>query len=466
MNEPTRHVSPTRESVTTIAEDGSRNFLRPADVTGRYTLLRRVSATLLILIFIALPYIQMGGYPAVFIDIGQRRFHLFGYTLATQDMWLFFFLVSGTGFTLFFLTAIFGRIFCGWACPQTVFLEHVYRRIERLIEGNASKQKQLDSLPWSDPQKLYRRGIKHILFVIVSALIVHIFIAYFVSIKGLYAMMVSSPLENWDVFFFMTIATGILYFNYSWFREQLCLIICPYGRLQSVLTDDDTLVVGYDELRGEPRGKVGKEGVGDCIGCNRCVQVCPTGIDIRQGYQMECVGCMNCIDACNVVMDTVKRPRGLISYSSANKRARQKTRILRPRVFVYLILMCIGLAVMTFSVSTYDSASLSLTRMPGQPFYIRNKNIDNQFNVRLINKSGQTEIYSIHVRAGEHPVQILGAEQTVTVTPMQEEVRAVILSLPRDKWTGPFDFTVHLRHEDTGAEVTRKATFIGPRSKN
>lgn len=466
MSAPTRSRKPNRDSVTTIAADGSRNFLRPADVSGKYTLLRRLFGFLAIGTFIALPWIDINGFPAVFIDIPERRFHLFGLTLAAQDTWLFFFLITGLGFFLFFTTALFGRLFCGWTCPHTLFLEHVYRRIERILEGNSTRQKYLDALSWSDPNKLFRRGTKHVLFIIVSVFIVHVFLSYFVSIQGLYAMVTDSPIEHWSVFVFMLVASGVLYFNFSWFREQLCLIVCPYGRLQSALTDDDTYVVGYDEIRGEPRGKPGKEGVGDCINCNRCVQVCPTGIDIRQGYQMECVGCMNCIDACNEIMDKLDRPRGLVSYSPANVRMRQKHRLLRPRIFVYIALMILGLGVMTASISTYSTATLAIARMPGAPFYIREDNLQNQFNVRVINKSSKDQSYRISVSTPGQASTVLGTDELVKLEPMGETVRAVIISVRKEDWQGRFTFDVYLSEEGSQESIVRKSTFVGPEEFN
>lgn len=462
MSVSTRKQKPTRESVTTIADDGSRNFLRPADVSGRYTSWRRISAFILILIYIALPWIEVNGFPAVFLDVVHRRFHLFGITFAAQDIWLFFFFITGLGFTLFFTTALFGRLWCGWACPHTVFLEHVYRRIERLCEGPAKQQKALDNIPWSDPAKLFRRGSKHLIFIFISWLIAHVFLAYFVSIPQLYEWILDKPTEHWEAFLFMVIATGVLYFNFSWFREQLCLIICPYGRLQSALTDDDTLVVGYDEIRGEPRGKPGTEGVGDCINCNRCVAVCPTGIDIRQGYQMECVGCMSCLDACDEVMDKLHRPRGLINYAAANTRARQQHKILRPRVFVYLILLFFGLGAMGYSFSTYDTATMSVVRMAGAPFYVRSDNIQNQFNIRLINKRSHPQTYFLNVRANQPSLKAHGTGQPITVDPMDEVVRPLVLTVPIGSWRGRFDFEVVVSQEGSEETSSRAASFVGP----
>ena len=327
---------PNREAVTTINRDGSHKILHPADVSGKFTHWRRLLALTLIGVYVSLPWIPINGNPAVFLDVLNRRFHLFGLTFAAQDLWLAFFFISGVGFSLFFVTALFGRLWCGWACPQTVFLEHVYRRIERWIEGDATHRRRLDQQAW-DFHKLSKRGLKQVIFAFISLIIAHLFLAYFISIPQLYVWMTSNPKEHWGTFVFVFVASGLIYFNFAWFREQLCLVICPYGRLQSALIDDDSIIIGYDEARGEPRGKATITGIGDCIDCTRCVQVCPTGIDIRQGLQIECIGCSNCIDACDAIMTKLNRPQGLIRYDSQNGLAGKKKRILRPRIILYFL---------------------------------------------------------------------------------------------------------------------------------
>ena len=288
-------LKPNRESVTTIGHDGARRFLQPAIVFGSWWKARRAVAWLLIAFFAALPWVEVEGFPAVFLDIEHRRFHLLGATLGLGDLWLLFFVITGWGFLIYATTALLGRIWCGWTCPQTVYLEHVFRVLDRLFEGDHVNRAKLDELPWSAPAKLLRRGGRALAYLISCWAVAHIFLAYFISIPGLYPMITDAPLAHPAAFAAMAVATAVLFFNFWWFREQLCLIICPYGRLQSALIDDDSVIVGYDEKRGEPRGKPAP-GVtaGDCVDCRRCVQVCPTGIDIRQGLQMECIACTAC----------------------------------------------------------------------------------------------------------------------------------------------------------------------------
>lgn len=458
---------PRRNSLTTVNDDGSHYVLHPADTRGRFTLWRRLTATALIAVYVLLPWIPIRGKPAVFLDVANLRFHLFGFTLAIQDMWLMFFVISGLGFTLYYLTALFGRVWCGWACPQTVFLEHVYRRIERLLEGDAMKRRQLDRAPWSR-SKVFRRGLKQVLFVLVSLMIAHVFLAYFVSLPHVWQMMTHAPGEHWGVFVFISVAAAILYFNFAWFREQLCIIICPYGRLQSALIDDDSLVIGYDAGRGEPRGKIRRDvsnPQGDCIDCHRCVQVCPTGIDIRQGLQMECIGCANCIDACNEIMDKVDRPRGLIRYDSSNGLAGKRTRFLRPRTIVYTGLMLLGFSVALFSVTRFQSASMSTVRMSGPPFFVSGDVVRNQFLVRVINKQvGPVEFMLRVVPGPAAPAGVVwtGWEAPVEVSGGGEQVKPLVVSVPGESYDGKFAFHVEVEISPGDVLLTRDLEFVGP----
>jgi cytochrome c oxidase accessory protein FixG len=452
---------PDRDSVTTIRADGSRFFLHPADSRGLWLKLRRASAWVLIGIYLLLPWIPVNGHPAVFLDIAERRFHLMGATLAFQDTWLLFFLITGLGFTLYFVTALLGRVWCGWACPQTVFLEHVYRRIERIIEGDAVARRRLDLAPWT-LVKVIKRGVKQVAFVLASALIAHLFLSYFVSIPELWSMMHDAPAEHWSAFVFTGIFTGILYFNFAWFREQLCLIICPYGRLQSALVDDHTLAIGYDATRGEPRGKAGTPDAGACIDCNRCVQVCPTGIDIRQGLQIECIACAACVDACDEVMTKLDRPKGLVRYDSQVGFSGGRTRWLRPRIVIYALLLVAGASVATWAISGVRPANFGITRMSGAPFFIEAKSIRNQYLVRLVNKRDVPARFVLTIDAGAVPVTMIGMESAVEVGPLAEEVRPLIVETPRDGFGGRFPLRITARDEAATFSIVRAIEFVGP----
>jgi len=452
---------PSREKPTTINRDGSRTFLHPADVKGFFTHARRIFALLLIGIYLSLPWIPINGHPAVFLDVLNRRFHLFGLTFAAQDLWMAFFFISGLGFSLFFITSLLGRIWCGWACPQTIFLEHVYRRLERWIEGDATKRRQLDEQIW-DSGKIAKRAVKHGLFVFISAVIAHLFLAYFISIPELYLWMSSNPTEHWGSFVFVFITTAIIYFNFSWFREQLCLVICPYGRLQSALIDDDSVIIGYDENRGEPRGPAKKEGFGDCIDCTRCVQVCPTGIDIRQGLQMECIGCANCIDACDTIMTKLHRPKGLIRYDSQNGLAGKPRRIIRPRVFIYAALMLLGATAFTLSALQLHSANMNIVRMSGAPYFITDTAVRNQYMVRVINKTNEAKTYTLSALAENQTYLMEGNEAGITVPPMGEEIRPVIITISHENYQGRFPIEFSLISPKSESILSREAEFLGP----
>ena len=452
---------PNRDTVTTIRADGSRRMLHPADVRGVFTTARRWFAWVLVAVYLSLPWIRIGGNPAVFLDIAGRRFHLFGLTLAFQDAWLLFFLITGLGFGLFFVTALLGRVWCGWACPQTVFLEHVFRPIERWIEGDAVARRQLDAAPWN-AAKVARRGFKQVVFFLLTAVIAHLFLAYYVSLPELWAMMRADPARHWDAFVFVFIFTAVLYFNFAWFREQLCIIICPYGRLQSALLDDHSLVIGYASVRGEPRGKPGTPDAGACIDCLRCVQVCPTGIDIRQGLQVECIGCAACIDACDEVMVRLQRPRGLVRYDSLSGFAGRPTRWLRPRTLLYALLLTVGASVASWAFSTVRPASLGVTRMIGAPYFVDATTVRNQFFIRLVNKRNVPAQFVLVVPPAGIPMVQMGFDAPVEIGPLGEEVRPFILQVPRASYQGPFKFTVQVRDTAGTFVLTREVEFVGP----
>ncbi len=457
---PAQPPVPDLDSVTTIRSDGSRFFLHPSDVRGRFTRLRRLAALGLIALYALLPWIKIGGYPAIFLDVADRRFHLFGWTLAAQDLWLLFFLITGLGFTLFFLTALLGRVWCGWACPQTVFLDHFFRRVERWLEGEALHRRKLDAAPWS-AGKLLRRGAKHLIFLFLAAAIAHLFLSYFVSLPALWSMMQAAPGAHWSAFLFIAAATGILYFNFAWFREQLCIVICPYGRLQSALIDEHSLVIGYDSRRGEPRGRLGTRGTGDCVACNRCVQVCPTGIDIRQGLQIECIGCAACIDACNEVMHKLHRPAGLVRYASQAAFAGRTTRWLRSRTIIYSVLLAAGASMAAWALSTVKPASLSVTRLTGAPYFVDAGSVRNEFFVRLVNKQSVPMQLSVYVFAPTDVEQI-GLTGPVTVPALGEEIRPLVLRAPRARYSGPFSVTIMLGDAKDTFHVARTVQFLGP----
>ncbi len=309
-----------QERLASTDEKGKRVYLFPADVRGKYHSRRMMFQWILMALFVVLPWIQINGHPAVLLDIAHRRFAILGMTFWAHDAPMLVFVFGSVFLGISLITAVWGRVWCGWACPETVFVERLYRQIERWIEGNAVQRKRLSDGPWT-VEKTFKKGAKWLVFTFISWQLAHAFLAYFIGTDALAKMMISSPSEHPTAFFSMMFITGVLLFSFGWFREQFCIIMCPYGRFQSVLMDEDSMVVGYDAKRGEPRrGSVEEQQgeTGDCINCYQCVQVCPTGVDIRRGVQMECVACTACIDACDTIMDRVHKPRGLIRYTSYN----------------------------------------------------------------------------------------------------------------------------------------------------
>lgn len=317
------------DRLATTDEKGRRIFLHPQDVSGKYRTRRNGMHFVLIVFFLVLPWIQIGGHQALWIDIGRRRFSVFGLLFWAHDAPILVFLLAGFAITLVFITAVWGRFWCGWACPQTVFIDGVFRRIERWIEGDSLARRRLDKQSWN-LDKLFKRAAKWSAYLLVSLIITHSFLAYFIGTGPLLKMMQGSPAQNPGDFILMSAFTALFLFNFGWFREQFCTIACPYGRLQSVLLDDKSLVIAYDAKRGEPRKAISSISSpdhspssepsaprqGDCVNCYRCVSVCPTGIDIRRGLQLECIACTSCIDACDAVMERFGRPKGLIRYDS------------------------------------------------------------------------------------------------------------------------------------------------------
>lgn len=415
-------------------------------------------------IYASLPWIQINGYPAVLLDVQHHRFHFFGLTLATQDLWVFFFLITGLGFSLFFITSLLGRIWCGWTCPYTVFLEHLFRRIERLIDGDSLARARLDAAPWTF-SKITRRVVKHSLYLAFAALIAHFFLSYFVSLKGLYGMMLQSPAAHRIAFGSIIFLTGSLYFCFSWFREQFCVILCPYGRMQSALIDEHSINIGYDQKRGEPRGKATDPHAGSCINCQRCVQVCPTGIDIRNGLQLECIGCAACVDACDDIMRKVSRPTGLIRYDSMVGLKGGRTRLLRPRTLLYTALAIVGTAVFAYQASRMQPMFANAVRMAsGTAFNVSNGIIRNQFMVRVINKRNTPSLYTFSIE-GDLPagLQVAGHEAPLELPPLGEELKSLVFTLPVTGYQKPSRMVIRVTEAATGRSVTTMPIeFVGP----
>jgi cytochrome c oxidase accessory protein FixG len=444
-----------------LPTDGRRRAIQPADVKGRFHRARAIGFVLLIALWAALPWVKIGGHPAAFIDVDTREFFLFGATFNAQDTWLLFFLLTGVGFGLVYATALAGRVWCGYACPQTVFLEGVYRRIERLVEGPREKRLRRNAGAWT-ADKIVRKAISHALYVLVSLVVAHVLLSYFASLPATFAMVRQSPAAHPEAFAWVVAMIGAFYLNFAFFREQLCVVLCPYGRLQSALLDDHSLVVGYDARRGEPRGKKGAAGAGDCVDCKRCVVVCPTGIDIRNGTQMECLACTACIDACDDVMDKLGRPRGLVRYASERGLAGKPQRIVRPRMVLYTVLLVVGAVVAFVATRRRQDFEVSLLRLPGQPYTLESGQVRNALQLHVVNKRADRTSYRVEVEPAPGMSAVVPM-QTVSLAALDGTLVPVFLTVPRETFHG--DFLVRarvVREDDPRDAVTVQGTFLGP----
>ncbi|MEI8255874.1 MAG: cytochrome c oxidase accessory protein CcoG [Deltaproteobacteria bacterium] len=442
--------------------DGSYTTAYPADVHGRFATARKIVFVLLMAIYAVLPWIPVHGHPAVQLDIESRSFFLFGLTFNAQDLPMTFFLLTGTVFVLLFATAVAGRVWCGFACPQTVFLEAVYRRIERIVEGPREVRMRNDLGEWTAGQFL-RKIVKHTLFVIASIIIAHILLSYFVSIPRVFAMVRHSPADHPSVFIIAVVVTAALYGNYAFFREQLCLGLCPYGRLQGVLTDRDSLSVGYDAKRGEPRGKASDRSAGACVDCHRCVVVCPTGIDIRDGIQLDCIGCTACIDACDEIMDKLHRPRGLVRVDSERVFQGEPRRFWRPRLFIYVALGVVGVIVMTLTLRQHLEFEANLLRLQGAPWTVEDGVVRNSFELHVVNKRNEPATYRI---VGE-PAQDVSWTiplSTVRLDSLGSVDAPVLVAIPTAAVHGDRPLRLRVYREGTDPSVGKLVTvsFLAP----
>ncbi|MBL7542732.1 MAG: cytochrome c oxidase accessory protein CcoG [Bdellovibrionaceae bacterium] len=380
-------LDPNRLSM--IDAHGSRFRIIPAEVRGLWKKRRDLVYAFLIILFLVLPWTRINGEQTILLDIPQRKFALFGITFWAHDAPMIFLILAMFVFGLTLITSLWGRIWCGWACPQTVFIDFIYRRIERWVEGDYIQRRKLDKEDLS-VRKAFKLGVKWTLFFLVSSLIAHSFAAYFVGSDLLTQWVYSGDIQaHQTTFLIVLFITAILLFDFGWFREQFCIIMCPYGRFQSVLMDQRSLAVLYDEKRGEPRKGLEKPGQarGDCVSCNRCVQVCPTGIDIRKGLQMECIACTACIDACDDIMTKVKKPTGLIKYSTVSGK---ENKIYKGRQLLYFAVNIFLFVMLLFLVSSRKSIDIAVLRAQEAPYQIidtaNGKKILNHFKLHSKNQ--------------------------------------------------------------------------------
>lgn len=426
-----------------LGRDGSRRRPYPADVSGRFTRARRIVFAALIATWAVLPWIHIAGRPAVFLDVMRRQFFLFGLTFNAQDAWLLFFLLTGIGFGLVVTTSVLGRVWCGWACPQTVFLEGMFRPIERFFQGPRNTALRRAQGPMTF-DRAWRRIATHASYAVAALFVAHVFLAYFVSIPALWSMVRTSPAAHPEAFAWMAVTTGAFYANFAFFREQLCVVICPYGRLQSVLLDEQSLVVGYDTKRT------------DCVDCKRCVVVCPTGIDIRQGLQLDCIACTQCIDACDAIMDKLEKPRGLVRYDSLAGLKGEPRRFWRPRLIGYAIVGLIGLVVAIVAIRSRTPFEANLLRQPGIPYTREGDNVRNSFELHLVNKRDVEAKFDIAGTADPNLEFVLPMEHVVL--PPLGTARVPVVVTAAHGGDRPFSLRVTA---DDGVVREAKARMLG-----
>ena len=445
-----------------------REKIYPRQVKGVFAALRVATVFVLLGLYFVLPWIKLDDRQIVLFDLPARKFYIFGFTFWPQDFLFLAFILIVLAFSLFFFTALAGRLWCGYSCPQTVWTE-VFLWIERRIEGTRLQQMKLDKSELSF-NKAARKCIKHFLWLIVAGATGITFVSYFSSEEVLSRNLFSFQLGNWEMFwiFFFTVAT---YVNAGWMREQVCKYMCPYARFQSAMFDKDTLIISYDAKRGEPRGSrrsdvhtdYKQQGLGDCINCTMCVQVCPTGIDIRDGLQYECIGCSACIDVCDDVMERMSYPKGLIRYTTQNAMEGKKSRILRPRVIIYFFILCIFSGLFLYTLSQRNSINLDIIRDRNQLYRETAGLIENIYTLKLINMDDETHQFSVKADGINNLVLLIDKEEiTVDAGKVYDlPVRLRAMESDLKGRSTEIHFTLFATDEPN-LSITQKAKFLGP----
>lgn len=462
-----------RDTIGTINEEGKRSWVFPKKPSGRFFKYRTWVSYFLLAFLFSAPFIKINGNQFLLFNVLERRFNIFGFPFWPQDFHLFVIsMIIGIVFITLF-TVVFGRIFCGWICPQTIFMEMVFRRIEYWIEGDRGKQIRLKKQAWN-AEKIRKRVLKWIIFFIISFLIANIFLAYLIGSDKLISYIFSSPFDHLSTLISLLIFTGVFYFVFAWFREQVCVIACPYGRLQGVLLDNQSVVVAYDYKRGEKekgRAKFKKNedraasGKGDCIDCKLCVHVCPTGIDIRNGTQLECVNCTACIDECDRMMENVGLPTGLIRYASIDNIEKKNRFRFTARMKGYTAVLGILIAVLVGMLFLRNDVEATILRLPGQ-LYEKKENgvISNVYTYKVINKTTE-EIKNVSYKLLTHKGEIKLVSADAFVVPKQGLAEGTLFieiptsELGKDK----IRLRIGVYSGDQLIETTT-TNFLGPRS--
>ncbi|HVW94528.1 MAG TPA: cytochrome c oxidase accessory protein CcoG [Mucilaginibacter sp.] len=446
-------------------ETGKRKWIYPLIRKGNLYKWRSWISYFYLALFFSGPFIRIGGQPLLLLDFMNRQFVILGQVFWPQDIFLFVLATLVFMVCIVLFTIAFGRIFCGWICPQTIFMEMVFRKVEQWIEGDATRQRKLNAASWTR-EKIIRKTGKHAAFLVISFLIANTFLAYIIGSDNLLKIVIEPVGQHWVGFFSIWVFTIVFYLVYSQVRELVCTVICPYGRLQGVLLDQDTLVVAYDEVRGEPRGKLSKSAdiispKGDCVDCGLCVAVCPTGIDIRQGTQLECVNCTACIDVCNEVMDKIHRPRNLIGFYSENMIHKQQKPHFTGRMAGYSIIITILISVLIYFIFSRSDMDLTVMRSAGM-LYQEQKDgyISNIYNAEVINKS--KSIREIQLQASDPAVRIKYIQVPGKLAPGSSAKTVFFLLIPASKIHSPKNEVKINLVLNNKILKTVATTFVGP----
>jgi cytochrome c oxidase accessory protein FixG len=451
-----------RDHIATVDEKGKRRWIFPKKTNGTFTQARKYLAWVLISLLIIGPFLRYDGQPIMLFNILERHFILFGLVFMPQDFHLFVLAMITLVIFIVLFTVIWGRLFCGWICPQTIFMEMIFRNIEYWIDGDGPQQRKLAAAAWNI-EKIVKRILKYTLFYLLSFIIGNVFLAYIIGSEQVLKI-IREPVSNHLAgFTAMVLFSGVFFFVFAYLREQVCIAICPYGRLQGVLLDANSMVVAYDYVRGEPRTKFSREGNtgGDCIDCKQCLYVCPTGIDIRNGTQLECTHCTACMDACDDIMDKINRPKGLIRYDSFNGILSGSKNLWTNRVKAYTLLLVLLLGITGFLLATRGNVEITVMRTPGMLFQETSDGyISNLYNYQMANKTNKPMTVRLITTTDGASIKMIGNNNILPQAGVSKG--SFFVYLPKDKITDrktKVNITIIQGQEVVASTTTN---FMGP----
>jgi len=452
-----------RDTLGIVSSEGKRKWVYPKQPSGVYYRARTILSVLLLAFLFGTPFLTVNGHPLMLFNVLERKFILFGTAFGPHDFYLFVLLMITVIVFIILFTVVFGRLFCGWVCPQTVFMEMVFRRIDYWIEGDHTQQRRLNQAPWSAGE-FFRKAARYVLYFLLAFLVGNTLLAWIVGVGQVTAIVTDPPSEHLAGLAAMLGFSTLFYWIFIWFREQACILVCPYGRLQGVLLDPHSIVIAYDYRRGEPRGKARRNVMrteGDCVDCSLCVAVCPTGIDIRNGTQLECVNCTACIDACDGVMTRIGKPTGLIRYDSARGIADGSGFRWTARVVSYTVLLVVLLSVLTGLLMSRSAFNVTILRTPGM-FYQEQPDgrVSNVYDIKILNKTFSDVPVRLTLAGSGGSLQVMG--DSLRVPPQEVREGKLLLTLDRNSLQGistPVRITVD--GGPAGIE-TITTTFLGP----